>query len=387
MSVIKRLIARTSLMLAVLALLLVVFMVPGIGLTGKPTAALAAGGGSTLYSVSHYVSFTATNTLTAAQNETNHLIAWAKRDAQVEDPLGDNSSCAPNYYAKQIVTVLDFGQPTPTSSGAYGIRNWQFVTFSYAQIEGFVETYASQWYLSAGVCDHLFVAIGTNNSNECLNPSNATCVYNEGHGLALAVSTVASWIAATTNSNPTYNDFSLQVQVIGGDDIENNETDYDTYNQTKNFVQGFTDFNIQNHTGYSLLDYGDAFPCGAYNPQQPNNPCGNGNTDLWTYGQIYNVAWGIGWDEALPEVYSQYHDDGWAEVYNQTANGCADCIGQGALQFSGVMNDDGLQNQSYSQATLFWKILGNRGTGLGTNWNTCMPALSTSQAGGASPCD
>ena len=372
MSVAKRLIARLMTRVVVVTLLVVAFMIPGIGGNGKSSHALAAGS-SPIYSVSHYVSFSSASAENAA------LSTWARRDAQVEDPRGDNSSCAPNYYSRKIVAVLDFGQPAP-SGGSYGIRNWNKVTFTYSQIESFVETYASQWYLNAGVCDHLFVAIGTNNSNECLNPSDATCVYNEGHGLGVAVSNVANWITQTTKNNSTYNDFALQVQVIGADDIENNETTFDTYNQTKNFIQGFSDVNSQNHTGYTLLDYGDAFPCGDY---QPNSACGSGNTDQWTYGEIYNVAWGLGWDEALPEAYFQSFDQQWAQVYDHTANGCSDCVGQGAMQFSGVMTDNGSQ----SQATTFWNTVGSRGRGANTDWNTCMPSLGTSQGGGSSPCD
>ena len=373
MSVAKRLIVRIMILLVASVILLAAFMIPGIGFNRKPSHALAAGS-SPIYSVSHYVSFGSGNAVNGA------LSNWAHRDAQVEDPMGDNGSCAPNYYARKVVAVLDFGQPAPIN-GSYGIRNWNGVIFTYSQIEGFVETYASQWYLNAGVCDHLSVAIGTNNSNECLNPSNATCVYNEGHGLGTAVSDVANWIGQLTKNNPTYNDFALQIQVIGADDIENNETAFDTYNQTKNFIQGFSDFNIQNHTGYSLLDYGDAFPCGAY---QPGSACGNGNTDLWTYGEIYNVAWGLGWDEALPEAYSQYFAQEWALVYDNTANGCSDCVkGQGPMQFSGVMTDSGSQNQ----ATVFWNTLGNRGRGLNTDWDACMPGLGTSQGGGSYPCD
>ena len=372
MSGTKRLIARIMTLVVIFGILVVTILIPDLGFNGRASQAHAAGS-SPIYSVSHYVSFSTGNATNGA------LSNWAHRDVQVEDPAGDNNSCSSNYYGRNIVAVLDFGQPAPTG-GSYGIRNWNGAIFTYSQIEGFVETYASQWYLSAGVCDHLSVAIGTNNSNECLNPGNTTCVYNEGYGLATSVSDVTGWIAQLTKSNVTYNDFSLQVQVIGGDDIENNETAFDTYNQTKNFIQGFSDFNSQNHTSYNLLDYGDAFPCGAY---QPGSACGSGNTDEWTYGEIYNVAWGLGWDEVLPEVYQQSFDQDWAAVYDHTVNGCADCVGQGAIQFSGVMNDNGSQ----SQATLFWNTVGSRGRGAATDWDTCMPGLGTSEGGGSSPCD
>jgi hypothetical protein len=371
MSIAKWFIARSRVVLLVVALQFALFMLPGIAFA-RPMQTRA--GSAPIYSVSHYVSFSSGNATNGS------LKTWAIRDAQVEDPAGDNSSCAPNYYSRSIVAVLDFGQPAPTG-GVYGVRNWLFVTYTYSQIEGFVETYASQWYLHAGVCAHLTVAIGENNSNECLNPSNSTCIYNEGHGLAASVNDVQNWIAGLTKSNATYNDFALQVAVIGGDDIENGETDFDTYNQTKNFIQGFSDFNSQNHTSYNLLDYGDAIPCGDF--QSTTSACGSGNTDEWTYGEIYNAAWGLGWDEALPEVYNQSLDQQWAAVYDHTQNGCADCVGQGALQFSGVMDDDG----STAQATLFWNTVGNRGRGAATDWNTCMPGLSTSEAGGSSPCD
>lgn len=315
-------------------------------------------------SISHYVGFTSSGTtISELQN-------WATQDAAIEDPAGDNSQCAPNYYGWPILTTLDFGQPW-YQNNAYGMRNWTNTFYTDAQIANFTTDYAIAWYNASGACAHLTLAIGSNNSNEC-NHSSAKCIYNAGYAMAGGVDSAEKVLKASADP-----DIALQIAIIGGSDIEDDSianSVWDSYGLTANFINGYSAYNSAHQTNYNLLDYGAAFPCSS------GPKCGASSE--WTAGQLYEAAWGLGWDTPLPEVYGGSFAADWLAVYNATTSACGSgCVYQGPMQFQGAMNDDGANDQYAA----FASTLGSNGTGA-MIWDTCMPSLSSSMSGGYAPC-
>jgi hypothetical protein len=331
----------------------------------RPSPALALS--TSQHSISHYVNFT-----TTAQTETA-LKDWAIADAAREDPPGDNNQCAPNYYSKDLVTVLDFGQPWP-SSGNYGARNWTYTWYDFGTIANLAYDYALDFYNNSGACSHVSVVIGMNNSNECGGYSQTSCIYNEGYYLAWAVFAAENDIKSYTGGG---DDLQYQVTTEGGDDIEDDGTSsWDPYYVTVNFLNGYNAFpNIKGYIKSNLFDYGYTnYPCGPYNASQH---CGTPQYPYyytWDYGELYNVVWGIGLDVPLPEAYNPAWGGDWKPVYNNTPNNCSDCVGgsSGKIGFWGVESSSGW-NDPANEFGSFYSYVGVNPI---LDYDTCVPNLS-----------
>ena len=336
-----------------------------------PSTAHAAG--SPHYSISHYVDFRDFSTADSMVKN------WAKSDASRIDPPGDSGSCPNNYYGHVVVTVLDFGAPVE-DGGAYGAWNWQSQFFNTGTIADLAQDYAISYYGNSGVCSKMWIAIGTNNSYECgLTGYSSGCVYNAGYYFASAVAVAQNYI------NGLGGDYPHQFVMAGGDDIEYDGTwAWDPYNWTINALNGFAAYT----GGYFMIDFGyTQQPCGDY---QPNNSCGSGNTGsdgnpIWDYGEVYNVAWGIGKDVPLPEAYNPAGFGYiWGEVAAHSNNGsCADCINAGIMSFWGIMNNDGWTDSNNQYGT-FWSNAGNPSQNA-FYWDSCQANLSNSTAQNSAP--
>ncbi len=276
-----------------------------------------------------------------------------------------------------MLAVLDFGAPEE-EGGVYGGYNWLGDFFNTGTLAVLAEDYATSYYVNAGVCSRMWIAIGTNNSYECgVTGYTSSCVYNAGYSYASAVEVAEQDI---TNLG---GDYPVQLGMAGGDDVEFDGTwNWDPYNRTINTLNGFAAYPTG---GFYMIDFGyTQQPCGDYH-QNNNNYCGSGNIDqngnpIWDYGEVYNVAWGIGKDVPLPEAYNP---SGWGyiwgEVDGHSNNGtCADCINAGAMDFWGTMNDDGW-NDPNNQYGIFWSHAGNPPQN-SFYWDSCQVNLSSSSS-------
>ncbi len=261
-------------------------------------------------SISHYVNFpTYADTM-------NAMVYWAQQDASRIDPMGDNSSCSGNYYGKTVIAVLDFGSPDYNAAGtewgvdnwgAYGVQYW----YSFTNLQSFAEQYAEEYYVNAGVCSHMTVAIGVSNSYECTaanQQQSLYCLNNEGTGLGLAVSNAENALHSYAGQSSANAAILNQVNIAGSDDIESGPG-FDTYNVTQDFMGGFAGENNLTGGDYYLWDYGGfGSLCGSN--------CSTGNTTTWDYGEFYMAAWGYGWDMPLPENYNSndtFEGPGWGQ--------------------------------------------------------------------------
>jgi hypothetical protein len=307
-------------------------------------------------SISHYVNF-------SDWSQTDSMLkSWAMADADRVDPSGDGNLCAHHYYYADVVAVLDFGSPN-LLNGSYGITNWQGLFLPYGSINTLAFDYAMAYYNRAGVCSHLWVAIGINNDVECFYVQGGysnNCNWNAGKGLAQEDNT------AEGNLQLQGGDVPLQLRMAGADDIEYDNTwAWDTYNMTTQALLGFANFSTTTGVTYFMFDYGYSnLPCGDY---RSNNVCGGGGATgtsscrgtcayncttrnanvcgnpIWDYGEMYNVAWGIGNDVPLLECYSSscYDRTSWGAIYNHTGSTyCVtnlDCVISSPMIFWGVM--------------------------------------------------
>lgn len=318
--------------------------------------------GAPHHSISHYVNFSDYNTTDSM------LKNWAKSDASRMDPPGDGATCSNNYYSQNMVVVLDFGNPNE-SGGVYGEMNWRGAFFNAGALSNFAYDYALSYFANSGVCSHVWVAIGTNNSAECSIPGySASCAYNAGYYLGSAVAVAEQYL-----TNPG-GDLPKQLVMAGGDDIEYDGTwAWDTYNMTNNVLGGFLNYSSTLYMfdyGYTNTPCNDVSHVDAY--------CGSGNVGsdgnpIWDSGEQYNVAWGIGRDVPLPESYNPSgFGASWGQVFRDSNNGnCGDCLHAGTMNFWGVMNDDGW-NDPGNQYGIFWSNAGNPPVAY-DDMDTCMP--------------
>jgi hypothetical protein len=352
--------------LVAVAIILALFCAVAAEFTVHLPTAYAAG--SPHYSISHYVNFTDYNTTDSM------LKNWAKQDASRMDPPGDAGSCPNNYYGKSVVVVLDFGS-LQQSGGVYGESNWQnFHFFDFGAISNFAFDYALAYYENSGVCTSVWVAIGTNNADECshggIDAGNPNCVYWAGYYLGSAVE------VAQQDLNNQGGDVPKQMGMAGGDDIEYDgyTTNWDTYVQTTNALGGFINY----PDSFYMIDYGyTTTPCDAISPRPQN--CGSGRLGsngkpIWDSGETYNVAWGLGKDVPLPEAYNQGWGTPWGQVYRNSKNGtCSDCINGGTMYFWGVMSENGWNDGGNGyQYARFWREANNPQQN-SFYWDTCMP--------------
>lgn len=152
--------------------------------------------------------------------------------------------------------------------------------------------------------------------------------------------------------------------VLGGSDIE---MEWDPYSNVSDWLQGF--YNSAIHYGSSrpfIYDYGDA--C-----QNSNYGC---TSNGWNLCTIYQVAWGYGYDEPVPEIYGTSQPGDW---HNVQANESQCQPNAGLMQFEGIANESwpgGGGGLSWQQALSdFLSALGIGSSAIYPD--TCFPAVGT----------
>jgi hypothetical protein len=242
------------------------------------------------------------------------------------DALGENQTlvnkgihCTKGEYL--IYTILDFGSPRDGN-----IYNWAGATIDYGggpnQVWTIVEDYANSWYANSYNCFTLNLLIGVNNSSICgSNDTMASCDQAAGFDLATAVEEV-NYDLATAGEG-------WQITSKGAIDAEGwYDPPYDyfgSYGSASNFADGFDNYDVKNGVAWNLYDFGDAQSnCYEYTKDWCEGP--------GVYGNVYQLAWGIGYDEPFPEAYSSTHNGWWAQVSSYSNKG-----NQGRIQYYVVM--------------------------------------------------
>lgn len=201
------------------------------------------------------------------------------------------SACSNGQYT--VYTIIDFGQPLGST-----IQPWiNIPALNWSQVGGITLAYANSWFNTSFNCFRLHLVIGMNN-DVCLN-------WGSTHNTDPCVATSATSLATTVeaaNSSLASSGESWQIDVSGGLDAETDKG-FGSYSTTLGFVNAYTTKVNTYTTKYQLYDFGDA-----------THSC---NLD-WSCpdptGQIYNIAWNIGYDYPFPEAYSFGQNSNWQEV-------------------------------------------------------------------------
>lgn len=160
------------------------------------------------------------------------------------------------------------------------------------------EQYIAEWFTQTTPCPRLRLVIGTANDYECQGSDSDCNVYTAGQQFDALVHNVQTYV-----NNQGWN---WQITVWGGDDLE---AEWDQWSTTYNFVNGVRAQEGTYSTHAYLIDFGDA-----------NIDWADFQGNHWTYQNVYDAAWGIGWDEPLPEIYWSTSGPGnisqWVNMYN-----------------------------------------------------------------------
>jgi hypothetical protein len=237
---------------------------------------------------------------------------WALAD---QDYPWVNYACANNTSGTDFLTVLDFGRPGE-HNGAYSLFTTHInggTWMPYSQVEHLAEEYAQEWYAKTTTCPRLHLVIGTANDYECQGSDSGCNIYTAGVQFDAMVHNVQTYI---TNQG-----WGWQETAWGGDDLE---AEWDQWSMTSQFIQGVYDQDKTYSSHAYLMDYGDA-----------NIEWADIQGNHWNYQNVYDAAWGVGYDYPLPEIY--WHTSGpgnitqWVNMYN--ASGVNRYAGQ--VQFQG----------------------------------------------------
>ncbi len=160
---------------------------------------------------------------------------------------------------------------------------------------------------------------------------------------------------------------SRGVLVVGGSDIEV-DASWNDYPDTNQWVVGY--YQAGNTPMY---DYGDT----CQHNGNYTSLCTNANpTSGWTPCTVYDVAWGYGFAEPTPEIYSAY----WAQTYADMQNNsheikaCGDYF-HGAMQFEGIANETWAGDPYNTAWDEFTSDLGSGN--VITPEDTCFPDVNT----------
>ncbi|HEY7343544.1 MAG TPA: hypothetical protein VH591_21930 [Ktedonobacterales bacterium] len=208
-----------------------------------------------------------------------------------------NYACSETSTGMDFMTVLDFGRPGK-HNGSYSVFGLDGNWHAYSAVQLQAQYYITEWYNNTTGCPRLHLVIGTANDYECAG-SDADC----------NISTAGQQFDALVHNLQTFVNglnWNWQITVWVGDDLE---AEWDQWSMTSNFINGI----YAQESNYSwhpfLMDFGDANI--EYADFQGNH---------WTYQNVYDASWGIGFDWPLPEIY--WHTSGpgnitqWVNMYN-----------------------------------------------------------------------
>jgi hypothetical protein len=287
-------------------------------------------------SYSHYF-----NESTASQVSSDAYNLGVK-DAQLESPHCTSTASG------GALAILDFGQPAYEATNIYGVYDYNYGIFlTYSQVSQATQQYIYGWQHAAASCLALAVVMGANSNTICPYDRANWCYYWNGY--------VLEQTAATLNGEYA----NAGIGIVGGSDIEMDAGQgYDPYSIVSQWLTGYF------KGGSDLMyDYGDA--C-----QDPGAGCTTG----WTSCDIYQAAWGYGYDEPVPEIYLSGQAQDWKNVQNIEGT-CSP--NAGAMQFSGIANESWGSHLSWQIA---WStFLSTMGSGtVATKQDTCFPYVNTS---------
>lgn len=254
------------------------------------------------------------------------LARLADGDAEWADTACSHSPTTPNY-----LTVLNFGRPAEYG-GQYGIFSIFVGGFMpYTQVGALTEAYVAEWYSRVSNCPRLHLAIGTGNDYECYDSDPGCSVLVAGQQFDDLAHSVQRYVNGQG--------YGWQVTIWAGDDIEGGWDQWtcDPQNctgpQTRDFLTGFTSQERQQVSKDHLLlvDFGDA-AWGSQTIQEQEGQSG----PMWTQQNMYDAAWGLGWDVPLPETYWRSQTARWQSVDTQQPGVNAYA---GAMQFFGNMSE------------------------------------------------
>jgi hypothetical protein len=222
-----------------------------------------------------------------------------------------------------FLTVLDFGHPTRKYTGhASPLDDYAMSLFghhddwrTYREVEQLAERYLDAWMGNVSACPQLHLALGASNYNECGKAVGACDVGVAGQYWDIVIHDVTAYVAAKG--------YDKQVIAVWlGDDIEGS---WDPWPTTQRFLEGARNQERAYTTHARLVDYGDAdFGACSEVTQDCSNP--------WSLQNIYDAAWGVGWNVPLPEAYTYETTQRWQQV--QTIVGAAN-----PMYFAGVMTE------------------------------------------------
>jgi len=207
------------------------------------------------------------------------------------------------------IIILDFGQPwcqgydgvneakSCGSSPVYGailhISSNAFAPIS--DIEEAAQQFAEGYYKGAPTShNHIRLVLGLNNYLGDTTSGN-------GAAWAQMVNAVNSYI----NAPPSY---ASRIEADGGID---SELEYNTYQNTYNWVWGY-----DLSASYRYYYYGDCTGCDAYDTYASTKPVPGATWTVaaqgvpgafypWSQDDVVNVAYVPGWAHLLPQIYSQ----------------------------------------------------------------------------------
>lgn len=253
-----------------------------------------------------------------------------------QDASQANYVCANNQYVNDFMTVLNFGRPAHFSGG-YGIVSSYIGNHVDSDVQGYAQVYATEWYNATTSCPHLKLVIGTGNDYECDLPGTQTLdsncsVYYAGSNWDLLAHNVASYLSSKG--------YAWQITAWPGDDIEGSWDQYLTGScsgpQTYDFVHGLASYEGSAYTSHlNMVDFGDA-DWGDSTIQSRNNQPACGSWTSRTQQNIYDAAWGVGWDVPLPETYTSGQTGRWSTVYTNSSQVKAS---SGTMLFYGNMTE------------------------------------------------
>ncbi|HEV7128498.1 MAG TPA: hypothetical protein VGN32_13790 [Ktedonobacterales bacterium] len=254
------------------------------------------------------------------------MAALADVDAEWADTACSHSPATSDY-----LTILNFGRPAE-KSGQYGLFSIFVGGFMpYTQVATLTEQYVREWYGRVSNCPRLHLAIGTGNDYQCYDSDAACSVLIAGEQFNALAQSVRHYVATQG--------YDWQVTIWAADDIEGgwdqwacNPSDC-TGPQTRDFLMGFAAQERQQITSNHLvlLDYGDA-AWGSQTIQEQEGQSG----PMWTQQNMYDAAWGLGWDVPLPETYWRGQTARWQSIYIAQPGVTAYA---GAMHFFGNMSE------------------------------------------------
>lgn len=243
------------------------------------------------------------------------------------DALAENNAlvskglhCTKGEY--MAYTIIDFGSP----KNGY-VYNWAGNNINYGdgwgQVSSIAQSYANSWYIYSYNCFVLDIQIGVNNSFICGSLYVAQpCDGEAGSDLAADVTLLNNDLASINES--------WQVLGKGAIDAEGfydpSHGDYfGSYTASLDLAQGYNTYVMNNYVGWNLYDFGAA-------GSNCNGPTADWCTNL--AGNVYTLAWGLGYDEPFPQAYNSSLNAQWQVVNSYSNSG-----NQGRIQYNTALLD------------------------------------------------